>query len=772
MNIKITIELLIVLALVGIYFIFFDRGSQTSYERQLEKATQRQNPGTPLFTADQLSTESVTSVTIQPRIGDPIVLTKEGQDWYQTQPVRFALNTWDVRRLIDHAAGLHYTERFLPGQGDDIDRPSLEQTALTTPRATVTLQSQGDKPAQHTLQLGRSGFGARSFVRVNDDPHVYAVGGALHQSVLHSKPTQWRKRSITAPTEGQTQQLSLTHKGQTATVRKAHSDWALAAPHAGRASAEAVKELLAAIGQLHIADFITDNPADPSAYGLDAPQTTLSVTLPPAPQPATTQPTPPSDDDLDHNPASNPHPQPTTHTLLIGAAQDLAGEYRFAAWSSDQAPALVVFTISKADADQFIKTVNDLRDPRITPLPPSDIRELTITQTQARDEIRLLRSPAGWAFAHPGPGFEADGADVSALVESITNARAQSYTPDAQLVVSPIATATLAAIGRSQPDVLNVYPPDENDLYPVVRNQETVAYHVAQGDLAGLFQPALALRLKTVVDVTPDQAKQIIIEQPGPDGVTYIFEREVRGQSVTPSPTGSARPPKKTDLGPWALAGHAAFETQAFNALRTQLLPLRATRWPARRSIQPRPATDQLPRVNIALPDGTTHRIAIDPSQTQATRIDANGHPIEWFDITQTLLDLIGQEYRQRTVFPIEIDQVQQIRVIEEPGPVVIKRDASGQYTADNGLAIDSSAVGALFDTLAGLRVERYLPPVHVPQPPVKFEVTTKQGKTHRLAFAQSPQHGHVATNGDQWFTLDGQTLNKLNQPLLKKNQP
>lgn len=778
MNYKTTLELLAALLIIGGYFLFVERDLLTTHDREKNQSQDEQQRGTALFTADQFPTESIDSATIQWQGDDaPVVLTKQGQDWVQTQPVTFPLNTWSVRQLIDDAASLRYTQRFEPATAEGKDLPTLNRAALSPPKAVVRLQSSGPKAIQHTIRLGKTTLGGRAYAMINDDPYIYLVNVALHRQVVDSKITDWRKMTLDVPTEGRARQVSLTHAGQTIQMHKTDGRWSFGPPYSGRVDSEAVANLLQALGGMYISKFVADQPEDLSVYGLDQPVLVLDIHLPvvqteASSQPAATQSTTaPSDQDISSDAADQAEPSPQTQasTLRIGAAEDLNNQQYFAAWSPDGGSPEVVFTISKADAQKFNMAVDDLRDARITPLAPNDVKEISLDRAQG-GKIDLLRSSAGWSFVPPGPGFEADSAAVSKLVESVTQAKAQSYQAVEDAVLdNPLATIRLATVSVPEPDLLKVYASDESDLYAVRRNDEVVIYQVPTNAMGEIFEPASYWRQRIVWSIDADQVDRVNLTRP--DSPPYVFERLFADAASADAATQPAAIPPTTQPavtwpGTWRLVDSENFESSAFEGLLAAMSSLRVKRWldaPAS------PPSEPTVVIEIETADSGTYTLAVDPDRRLGT-IDPTADSAQWFELDLRVMDLLQGEYRDRTLFAIGISDIESITVAGEEESITLRQDESGRYVADGDRAVDQAAAGTLFDTLAGLRVKRYLPPAHVPQPPLKFEVKTHAGKSYRLAFSVSDDGKNVATDGEQWFTLDAQTITRLSTPGVLQN--
>lgn len=755
MNFKTTIVLLAAVALVGAYFVLVEQQVPTTYELERQAAQDADQPGQMVFAGDRLSAPSVVSMTISRGDEPPVALARRDQEWFQTQPVRFPLNNWSAKQIVDAAASLRYSQRFTAAMpGESSDQPSLAQLSLSPPKATVTLETEGPASARHAVHLGKTAVGGRAYVTIDDDPRVYVVSDDLHRQVIDSGVRQWRKNSLNAPDEGRTHRVALTAGGRTITMDKADGAWFLSSPDAGRVSKKAVAELLTAVSQAYLSEFVADKPADLSVYGLDNPATVLWIDLPSF----ATEAVQPQDEGQKTSTA-----QAKSYSLRIGSAVDLKNDRFFATWGGDDdqepSPGDVVFILSKFDVEKFSKAVDQLREPHVTPVDPADVRELTIDKP-GTPAVKLLRSPdVGWSFEQPGPGFKADSGVVSELVESIAGLEAQSFEPQPDSEIAPLVTATLTVIGQPEPEVLRVFPATADGAYPVLRNNETICYLVPAEKLAALFEPAVSLRQRTVLDLSADQVVRVALRQA--DNTVYVFERQpADDQSENPAAdageASSASPPPPVELGAWSLQGRETFETAAFEQLLKQLAPLRAKRWLPPPDADLKPATLGL---DIETTGGQTYQFVINFERSVA-RLTSDPQP-SWFELSDDLIAAIGAEYRDRTLLSLKPADIESVRVSRGETSVTVQRDSSGRYTVEGGQGIEPSLAGKLFDALAGLRAERYVTPAQPTQPTLQVRLKGRQGE-HLLSIVETPDSAPLGTDGARFFTLAPETVSAI----------
>ena len=749
MNFKTTIVLLLLLLVVGItfYIVVLSQESLPPPDRFSNSEEQR---GQPLFTSDELSTESVTHVTIE-QAGTTIEFEKEGTAWNQTKPVRFPLNTWTGSRIVNDSATLRYTERFKSGSKD---APSLDQLGLKPPKAVVTLKTEGDELLTHTIFLGRKGYGGRAYLMRNDDPVVYVVNDDLQKLIFDQDTTEWRAKTLRFTGEFEADHVTLNRDGQAIELIKAEGNWVFGIPHSGRADRDSIRTLLGSIGNMSINKFVADAPADLLLYGLSPPSKTIVVKSSPVESDVpTTQSVETGDDSL---PPSIPKPA-TIQTLAVGGPADLKSQAYFATWSQGEPPSNVIFTISSDSAEKLDKTVDDLRDPRITVVDAGDVQQMTIKQSDS-ERINLERSPDGWSFSGDGPGYQADDQVVADLVSTIVEAKATSYVPNVVPNEGDLrAIVTLSAIGQAEPERLRVFNA-ENDQQMILRGDETTGYQLAADTVSDLFQPILSLRNRLVVDLPFESITKLSIKRP--DGVVYAFSRQAAAPAAQ---TAATQPATTPTLGPWQLDGHDKFESISLDELVKELFPLRVEGWFDPADAMGVSAVDHIV-VSFETVGKTSQSILIDFNR----RIASIAGVDMLFQISESLFKKITTEFRDRNVLPVTIDEIASVTVVKDETSITVKKEGSS-FVNDAGDVLNEETAGKLFDTLAGLRIQRYITePPTLPVPSFRMEIALKEGQIIHFDVFMKEGMPPEGTNDEKWFILDAETVQTLMSDLTK----
>jgi hypothetical protein len=721
MNIRTTLVLVVLLLAMGLYFYYVELNAPIP-DGTSSSVTTQNTQGTALFGIAPPSSDVVTKITIQR--GDKIVeLVKENADWFQTKPVRFALNNNAVESIINDAANLRYIDQFTPGDGDV---PALADVKLDPPQAQITLAG---ADISWTIKLGRKLPGGNSYVMLGDEDQVFVVGDGLYSAAVDAKVGAWRKTSIDAPKAALTDRIILQKDGGEISLNKIDGQWFIGSQATQRAGEDKVAALVDAVGTIWIDDFVSDDPEDLSLYGLDQPRLTLLLRTP-------------AQTGADDGEADLGVQGANTLGLRVGLPTDLKEEKYFATWSPTEKPSSVVFTISKSKLESLSKSVDDLRDPRVVTSRPTEVRELVI-ERRGQANVHLVRGGQALEFATEGnPGYGLDFNAATDLLEKISELTSEIYVGDYTVSAPAAATVSLSLRGAGATEVIKLYHDEEH--YLAVRSSETVAYRLGAEAVSLLFKPLLTLRDKNVWDL--GEAKIASITLGRDDGMVFTF---------TPTDDG------------WQLADHDTFESDSFEQLLDALRPLRVERWLGEAV---KISDDNTLTLTVNVAEQSPRTLSVDAETGRGRLSDTDAA----FAVPSRLLDLLTGEYRPRTVLALTSDQIRQVSIEDGDAVMLLSKDSSGVFVSDSAEPIDQAAAAGIFDTLAGLRVQRYASPLPMTVADVDrtLTVTATDGQSYHLMLVgfenrkQTVQITPPPYGGAGWFILDEAAMVKLRASL------
>ena len=758
MNFKTTLALLLLVAAVALYFAFVERGTTSMRERERQAEQTSGETGTPLLADDAFSPDSVTRLELK-RDGQTAVIEKTNGNWRQTQPVQFPLTSRALGGVTGDLDSLRYVDRFTPGSEGT---PALGEVGLESPRAELTV-THGETTT--TLRLGDKSLGSHAYLMRGDEEQVYVVTDGLHDRILDNTVQDWRKKTFDAPAASGTDRVALSRAQQgELNLLKRDGDWFLDEAQTQRASSDAVDELVSAVGSARVQGFVKDKPDDMALYGLKQPRLELTMHTPAADTGDN------GDGDTSAEDDASGQDEVNTYTLRVGSAADMEESQFFATWSKGENASPVVFTLNKSDIEPLEKQIDDLRDPRLITTESDEIKVLRATRPD-QPTLHLVRDTSeGFVFGDPKPGYGVDYDTATSMLERFAGTEADGYVADFDAPDQALMTVELTQRGSGLTETIKLYEApgaDDSDeqQYLSVREGEPVAYRVSRAKIAELFKPRLAYRNKDIINVERSSITQATLQRA--DGVTFTFQREAPAstQAAATQPNGESGEQNVDTEANWTLEGHDTFEADALDDLLGTFAPLRAEKWVTDGSVQP---ADDWASLTIEAMDGSPRVLRVDIESRRAVL-----QGIEpGFVLPQSFVDKLTAEYRDRTALDLNTDNIASVTVEAGDQTLVVSKNADDQYVTESGTEIDQSKAGKMFDTLAGLQVERYVKQRRI-APTRKLIVQTTDDQTFTVGLhgedsayaALSP----VDTPFRAAFTLGDDALEKLRFDLTNK---
>jgi hypothetical protein len=746
MNTKTTlIVLIIAICLVG-YFLVFEREPLPERGGSAETPTESKL-GEPLFKPGDLVIDKIKTVQIATADGQA-TLEKEGKkadDWYQTQPVRFAMQGWQVRDILSTAAELRYTSRLTAGSGG----MTLDKLGLASPKATITLTTaDGDNRKDTVLTLGKTAGVGRAYVVLGkpaDGATVYVISDKLHDALLKKKVRELRSTSLASLEPGSAKRVTLTNSSGKIELQKSDDGrWALTSPVTGRADKDATGDLIRAISTAMIDGFVQDKPADLAIFGLDKPAAVLNVEMVEAADPAAADAKPDDAKNSDNKPAG----KIATYKLAVGLPVDLSKEKYFAMWQD----APVVFTLRKADVEKLLKKPDDLRDQKLTAVARSEVRDISIDQGKA-GKVHLIQEEGTWKFGDPKPDFTLDPGVTDELLTAIFESKAASFVPaDPAKLGSPVAEISLGVVAKPEPEKLKVYNGDTGKLI-VVRGGESTGYVIERDKLAVALKPAMAFRNRNVLDVNEAALASLHIKRTGEFPAEYTINRAKPEPEGPPAPGSENKPKDAAKPGDWQLTG---FDQAAVRNLISKIAPLRATEW----LLETPPNAPEGVTLDITLADGKQRKVKFDPQSLTAS---IDGVPA-LFKAEDTLASAATAELKNPVLLPYDNDQIKHVKI----GGLVIKKE-EGKFSMTGPGTLNETKAGQMFDGLASLTVGHFVDAARATGNPTStVEVTANNGaetKTYTLKLWIPKDGDAVGQLGDKTFVLNRERALSISTP-------
>jgi len=245
------------------------------------------------------------------------------------------------------------------------------------------------------------------------------LGGTLYWSNHHKPSDETAKASADAPPailkldQGSIDKLEVKKKeSQPVVLTKTGSgDWKITAPQPLRADQSAVSGILSEVSSLNSERLLDDKASNLARYGLDQPALELDLT----------------------------EKGNQSQKLLIGNNTPTGSVY--AALANDPR----VFTIATYTKTSLDKGLNDLRDKRLLPVSADHVSQIELVRKN--QDIAFGRNKDAWQILKPKP-YRADGAQVSELLNKLTDAKMDLTASDSSDASSAFSKATPLATAK------------------------------------------------------------------------------------------------------------------------------------------------------------------------------------------------------------------------------------------------------------------------------------------------------------------------------------
>ena len=524
MKVRTTLLLLIIAVALGAFIFGLDRWSQSTRERR-ERAAH---------------VVSVTRANIQGftiHDGEDLIRVKaEGDAWKMIAPWQDDADTGVVDQLLDATQSLRPEDVITDlGRGHKKSQ-MLKDFGLNKSRLRLKLEGK-QMPAE--LQFGLdTAVQGESYLRIADDDAVYVVSNDL-KNIVSKKPEDFRDHRMTPFLTTLINRAIFGVSGGEIELAKEQDNWLLVRPIKGRASNDAVADILTRMNQTQIAKFVSDNNSNRGSFGLDSPSNLVTLF---------------GDDGKKVE-------------IEIGRQVPSDPDCVYAGLPQRKS----IVEVNKAFASLFNITPNDLRDRKIARMNPDLIDRVTVEHTN-EPKIVLARDENRWRFLSPASA-PANGDNITRLIQGVNDGEVSEFVSD---------TATdLTKYGLDQPKLKITFSSYSSENTAEANAGETVLATLAFGNsengftyarleeelyifsitdqlLANLPTTEFSFQTLDVLDLRRDQLVSLRLERGGLEAIELL--------------RGSQRK--------WVLKGHENQQNDGqIQLLLTTLTGLRAVAW-------------------------------------------------------------------------------------------------------------------------------------------------------------------------------------------------
>jgi hypothetical protein len=650
----------------------------------------------------QVAADDVTGLRVKQGGQEEYRLTKKDGNWQVGGPFEATAQAIMVEPMLIELSAPR-CERYEAAQATDLKKYGLDQ-----PHLRIALATNKPDAKERTLLVGAPATDPQQrYAKLADGDAVFVVGpkltgpldrGALDlldRHLLTLDPKTIERVQVKGPTP-----LTLERKGESWQVTQSPAP----APYA--ADPQVVDGLLFAWANLQALHFAAYGPkADLAKYGLDKPETTMTISVQP-PE------------------ASGKKPPAQTHTLALGKAAEGSSGERYA--RLDDGPGVIV--LPAFSAGEFAHGYLDFVEHSLLKF---DAGTLSGLKRQAGTDVLEVVKKEGWQIIKPADQ-KADDKTMQGLADRLSALRALRIAAYPAKDLKPfgldapaVVTLRLSEGGKPAERVLKIGKPvDEKsptgqppDRFAQVAGSQAVT--VIAGPLADQLLAA-PIRLRDRAIARFADADKVVLER-GPRKATFA---NIDGTWKLTEPTEAAA--EQTELDDFVNA----------------VARLRADEMVAEKPGDLKPYGLDRPEARWRFLSGTREVLDLlvgGPDKGGRRRYAklAAGDVVFLLDVPTTNRALA--EYRTRAVWPGPLDaaQVESVRFGYAQKPfTLLKVENLWQVVGKPGDVINVQAVNDALDALARLKVERYVldkgadPKLYGLEPPeLVIDVQTPAGK-------------------------------------------
>ncbi len=334
-------------------------------------------------------------------VGEDIVLGKDKDNWKIIKPFSAEADNSKVMELLNKLSDLQARDKDVIDKGDPkkygFDKPEAV-VKISVEEETKTGETKEKKTRTITVRVGKKDTEKKKlYVMADDWPRINAVDESLAPLVQRSA-LGYRGKRLFDFNATEVAKIEIDNQGKKLTLEHEKDAWRLARPVKADADRARVDQLLADLGHLEAAEFVTEEPKKDDLekqYGLGKPPLTVRIEFTDKIKPA--------------------------KTVQIGRPRGDKGGYF--AHMADGGP---IFAINDDLHKQLTRDSLSYRPQTLWQLLPEEIESLRVHKAGQKEYV-LTRSENNWKISGP---FEANalGENVQKMTAELTTPKVESYT--------------------------------------------------------------------------------------------------------------------------------------------------------------------------------------------------------------------------------------------------------------------------------------------------------------------------------------------------------
>jgi hypothetical protein len=377
MNFRNTIIALVLLAIIGGYALYVAKFSKPA------ETTQK------LFEVDPAN---IATIDLKYPDREIKLERSKGGGWDITKPIGADADQTAANNLARAIADCELVRTL------DEKPTDLAPYGLDKPGATVTITTFDGKTFPG-IEVGKATpIGFSAYMKTTDRPAVMLTQAAF-QSGMNKTVDELRDRDLVSFTTDDVQKLALAKDdGETIEIDRDGDQWKIVKPSPYKADDTQVREVIGALVNAKVADFVSDTPSNVAQYGLEKPHVTVTAYL------------------------KNGQQQ----SLLFGFKQTQSGKDGIYVRRGERAPVYTVHEYVMAGADRSLLA---LRDKTVFAFDPEAVDSINVKDES--NQFMIKRAAGGkWDIVEGGKTSPGDVPVVERFLDQLRDLKGNSIVAD------------------------------------------------------------------------------------------------------------------------------------------------------------------------------------------------------------------------------------------------------------------------------------------------------------------------------------------------------
>jgi len=522
MKFRTTFILIIIAVACGAYLKFV--------EPKLQSTQEVKEHGREFVKVDR---DKVNAVSIKSTEAKIELRKKENNTWFIEEPLKDRADSLAVAQLFTTLEMLKYDSAIETSEKDQI-----KDFGLANSETKIEITG-SDNPVE--LQFGKdTAVEGKLYVRLKGSNVIYVIGNDL-KNQISKKPDEFRDKKLTDLAVGNVRKAVVKTATQELELEKKNEHWSLVKPLRSRGDDAKIGDFISQAVTARIDTFVADG-ANLSAYGLEPPRGTVSLTVEGSDQPTVLQ--------IGANPKDEKDKEKTYAKLSTRDA---------------------VVLLPKAIEGLLDKKPNDLRDKNLVRV-ESDIVDRITIEPEGKEKLVLARDKENWV-RKTDKDQPINGAIANRLLDDLKTVQATNFVADVatelpkygldnpkmKITLSSYSSENTAETKAGEKPIVSILfgNTEGNDVYAKL-DDEPFVVAVPKSSLDSIVTDPLQLQELTIYKNKPEDITEFEVTKDGQP--TLSFERDKD---------------KK-----WKLAkGDGTVNQVAAQSLVNTLANLRAVRW-------------------------------------------------------------------------------------------------------------------------------------------------------------------------------------------------